>query len=254
MVKVLEEDSFTGKIQESNKEDYMKPLISCLVPAYNSDQYLAETLQSLLDQTFKDFEIIVINDGSTDTTDELMDYFLKKDKRIRYYKNPKNLGIAKTRNIAFSHARGKYIAICDADDIYDPHRLKKSLRAIEGADIVFSPILNADADGKVFQITEVPKQISLDELRKGNQQIPHPSIMAKRKCFEEHPYDDSFKSNDDLKLIMEWYLAGYTWKRVNMPFVIHRHYLTSTTVARKREVAKYGDEALNYLENELKRR
>lgn len=229
-------------------------MISCLMPVFNGDAYLAETIQSIINQTEKDWELIVVDDGSTDNTDTLMDYFVRKDKRIKYFKNPRNLGIAKTRNTAFSKASGEYIAICDSDDIYHPQRLKKSLRAITDVDIVFSPILNADADGKVFEITEVPEKIDLDELRKGNQQIPHPSIMAKRKCFEQHPYDDSFRSNDDLKLIMEWYLAGYKWKRVNTPFVIHRHYLTSTTVAKKTQVAEYGKQALDYLERELKKR
>ena len=74
------------------------PKISVLCPTYNSVEYLAETIQSIINQTYKDWEAIIVDDGSTDSTDKLMDYFLKKDKRIKYFKNGQNLGIAKTRN------------------------------------------------------------------------------------------------------------------------------------------------------------
>jgi len=228
-------------------------MISACLPTFNMAEYLAETIDSYLNQTYKDFEIIVQDDGSTDTTDTIMDYFVKKDKRIKYFKNGKNLGIAKTRNNAFSHAKGEFIAIADADDPVHPDRFKKSIKAIEKADIVYCPILNADADGKVFAITECEPKLTVELLRKG-QHIPIVGVMARRKVFEEHPYDSEYKSNDDLKLIYEWYLAGYKWKRINTPLVIHRHHLGSVTVRKKKQVAKYGKMAKTYFEKELKKR
>jgi len=228
------------------------PSVSCLMPCYNNAEYLTEAIQSLLNQTYKDFELIIVNDGSTDSTDEIMDYFVKKDKRVKYFKNKKNEGIAKTRNIAFKHSKGEYIAIIDADDIYAPSKLKDALTAIKKVDIVYTPILNADADGKVFAITEVPKELDLETLRKGDQQIPHPSIVARRKVFDEHPYREEFKSNDDLMLIYDWYLADYKWKSISKPSVIHRHYLTSTEVARKDESNKFGEMAKKIFEEGLK--
>ena len=227
-------------------------MISCLMPNWNTDQYLAEAIESVLNQSYKDFELIIQDDGSTDSSRTIIDYFVKKDKRVKGFYNPKNMGIAKTRNNAFGHSKGEYIAVCDSDDINHPDRLKLSLKAIQKADIVFSPCLNADANGKVFQITEVPKQLDLEILRKGDQQIPQPVIMAKRECFKDHPYREEFKCNDDLMLIYDWYLAGYKWKRVNIPFIIHRHYSASTEVARKDESNKYGILAKSIFEEGLR--
>jgi glycosyltransferase involved in cell wall biosynthesis len=223
------------------------------MPTYNSDQYLAEAIQTLLDQTHKDFEVIVQDDGSTDNTDILMDYFVKKDKRVKYFKNGRNLGIAKTRNNGFSHSSGEYIAICDSDEIYHPSRLKMSLRAIQKADIVFSPMLNADADGKVFDITEVPNKLTIELLRK-DQQIPIITVMATRKVFEENPYEDQYKSNDDRILIYKWFLADYKWKKIDTPLVIHRHHMSSVSVRKNADIVKYNQIARDIFESELKKK
>lgn len=227
------------------------PKISCLIPTYNTDEYLAEAIQSLLNQTYKDFEIIVQDDGSTDTTEDLMDYFTKKDKRVKYFKNPKNLGIAKTRNNAFKHSKGEYIVVCDADDVYHPGRLKMSLKAIKDADIVYSPMLESDANGRVLGMTEVPVKLTLEHLRQ-DQTVPHPTIMAKRKCFEEHPYREEFTCNDDLILIFDWWLAGYTWKKIKMPVTIHRHYNQSVSIRKRAEVDKFSQKARKIFEEGLK--
>ena len=153
----------------------------------------------------------------------------------------------------FAHSVGEFIAIQDSDDICHPDRLKKSIKAIQNTDIVYSPILNADADGKVFAITECPTKLTVELLRK-DQQVPIVGVMARRKVFEEHPYDDRYKSNDDLKLIYEWFFAGYKWKRINTPLVIHRHHSGSVTIRKKREVAKYGLMAKKFFEEEVKKR
>ena len=223
-------------------------MISVLMPTYNADSYLAEAIDSILKQTYKNFELIIVNDGSTDDTDELMKFYT--DKRIKYFKNKKNLGIAKTRNKAFSKSKGEYIAVCDSDDIYHPDRLKMSLKAIQKADIVYSGMLNADANGKVFAMTEPPSKLTVELLRT-DQQIPHPTIMAKRKVFIEHPYREEFTCNDDLILIFDWFLAGYTWKKLRLPVTIHRHYNQSVSIRKKKEVDEFGKKARKMFEEGL---
>ena len=98
------------------------PLITVALPAYNSGRYIRETIDSILNQTEQDFELIVINDGSTDDTEEIVKSY--SDGRIRYYTNGENLGIAKTYNRIIEHAKGKYMAIAEADDISHPARFK----------------------------------------------------------------------------------------------------------------------------------
>ncbi|MBR2300202.1 MAG: glycosyltransferase family 2 protein [Alphaproteobacteria bacterium] len=102
----------------------IQPQISVLVPVYNSAPYLAETIKSVLNQTYKNFELILLNDCSTDNSEEIILSF--KDKRIRYYKNEKNLGISPTRNklIELADKDTKYYAILDNDDICFPQRLE----------------------------------------------------------------------------------------------------------------------------------
>ena len=102
------------------------PLISVLMPAYNAEKYIGEAISSVLNQTFGDFELIVINDGSTDKTEEIILSF--SDTRICYVKNEKNIGVIATRNKCVEMATGKYCALLDADDIALPIRFEKQLQ------------------------------------------------------------------------------------------------------------------------------
>ncbi|MDQ8004976.1 MAG: glycosyltransferase [Pedobacter sp.] len=98
------------------------PEVSVFIAAYNAERYLAEAIISILRQTFTDFEIIIVNDGSTDQTSKVVQKF--SDNRIRYYENEKNMGLVFTRNRLKTLAEGKYIAILDSDDIAHIDRIK----------------------------------------------------------------------------------------------------------------------------------
>ena len=99
------------------------PLISVIMPVYNAEKYLKKSIDCILNQTLKDFEFIIINDGSTDKSEQIIKLY--KDKRIVYLKNHKNLNLVKTLNKALKIAKGKYIARMDADDLSLPERLEK---------------------------------------------------------------------------------------------------------------------------------
>ncbi|WP_169304465.1 glycosyltransferase family 2 protein [Pedobacter frigoris] len=100
----------------------MLPKITVCMAAYNAAGYINESIQSILDQTFEDFELLIINDGSTDQTLDIVNEF--KDPRIRLVNNDKNRGLTYTRNVALTEARGEYIAILDSDDVAVPNRLE----------------------------------------------------------------------------------------------------------------------------------
>lgn len=104
-------------------------LISIILPAYNAEKYLKEAIDSILAQAYTNFELIVINDGSTDKTEEIILSY--QDSRIRYIKNEKNLKLIRTLNKGIGLAKGKYIARMDADDISLPHRLKEEVEFME---------------------------------------------------------------------------------------------------------------------------
>lgn len=91
------------------------PLVSVIVPAYNSSKYIEDCVQSVLNQTFKDFELIIINDGSTDNTLEIINNLSKTDNRIKIF-SQKNSGVSSARNLGLKKAKGKYITFLDSDD------------------------------------------------------------------------------------------------------------------------------------------
>ncbi len=103
------------------------PLVSILMPAYNAEKYIAEAIQSILNQTFTDFELVIVNDGSTDSTEQIIKSF--KDERIRYYYQT-NKGVATALNYGLKYCRGKFVRRHDADDISTPGALKEQIEFI----------------------------------------------------------------------------------------------------------------------------
>lgn len=98
----------------------MKPGISIVVPAYNCEKYIAACLESIMVQTFRDYEVLVVDDGSTDHTEDILDEFAKTDRRIRLFRQ-ENAGPSAARNTGIRNAAGEYIMFCDADDTITPH-------------------------------------------------------------------------------------------------------------------------------------
>ena len=103
------------------------PVITVLMSAYNAEKYLREAIESILNQTFKDFEFIIINDCSTDKTKKIIEEYANKDARIKLINNATNLGLTKSLNIGLEEARGEYVARLDADDVSLSERLEKQL-------------------------------------------------------------------------------------------------------------------------------
>ena len=108
-----------------------KPLVTVITPAYNAEKFIVEAIDSVLNQTYKEFEYIIIDDCSTDKTLKIAQTYAKKDKRVRVYKNEKNLGIAGNRNKGVSLAKGKYIMWQDADDISISDRMENQVNILE---------------------------------------------------------------------------------------------------------------------------
>lgn len=115
----------------------VQPIVSVIIPVYNAKRYLEKTVESVLNQTFAKFELILVDDGSTDGCSEICDRYTKKDPRVVCL-HEKNSGICHARNTGLDMARGKYIAFCDDDDIYLPNYLETAISHMirERADIV----------------------------------------------------------------------------------------------------------------------
>ena len=115
----------------------MKELVSIIMPSYNTGQYIEETIQSVLKQTYTNWELIIVDDCSTDNTDEVVKPFLSNEK-IRYIKNEKNSGAAISRNRALRESKGKWIAFLDSDDLWEQQKLEKQIEFMENKNYYFS--------------------------------------------------------------------------------------------------------------------
>lgn len=105
------------------------PLVSVIIPVYNAEKYIKQAIESVLYQTYKNVEIIIVNDFSTDKSDEIIKSLMAKHKEVNilYFINEKNLGVAESRNIGIRYASGEYIAFLDADDYWFPNKLEKQI-------------------------------------------------------------------------------------------------------------------------------
>ncbi len=218
------------------------------MPVWNRSEYLAEAIDSVRRQTYKDWELIVISDGCTDSTPTLMNYFTKLDSRIRYVFK-KHEGIARTRNFGISLAKGEYIAVHDSDDFMLPKKLSKSLKKLKdtGADFVYASYFMADGNGHAYGMHEPPLKITWKQVW-DNSAWPHITIIAKRHCFLITPYRD-VAVNDDSYLVLDWFMAGYRGIRIKEPLNIVRYHNTRISIAKQKEVERITNE----VREELKR-
>lgn len=123
----------------------MAGLVSIIMPSYNTANYIAESIQSVLAQSYTDWELIIVDDCSTDDTDKVVTPYLS-DERIKYLKNEKNSGAATSRNRALREAKGRWIAFLDSDDLWMPDKLKKQINFMEKNDYHFSYTNYAEID------------------------------------------------------------------------------------------------------------
>ena len=115
----------------------MKDLVSIIMPSYNTAKFIDETIESVLKQTYTNWELIIVDDCSTDSTDEVVKKYLS-DSRIKYLKNEKNSGAALSRNKALREAKGKWIAFLDSDDLWEPDKLSKQIAFMKNNNAHFS--------------------------------------------------------------------------------------------------------------------
>jgi len=116
----------------------MSELVSIITPTYNAEKYIRETLLSVTNQSYQNWEMILTDDASTDNTIAIVEEFALKDNRIKFFKLPENRGNGYARNAALEKANGKYIAYLDADDLWFPEKLEKQIQFLKTNDLYFT--------------------------------------------------------------------------------------------------------------------
>lgn len=133
-------------------DELKQGLVSIIVPAYNVEKYIRKCLSSICRQTYRNLEIIVVDDGSTDSTGEMLDYFSRKDKRIRVF-HQDNAGTSAARNNGLDQARGEYLVFVDSDDYIAEDYIERLLKRCQstGADMVICGLCFVDSTGKILK-------------------------------------------------------------------------------------------------------
>lgn len=157
-------------------------LVSIVTPMYNAKAFVAQTIEAVQAQTYPHWEMLIVDDVSTDGCAELVQSYAEKDDRIKYYKNLENTGVAAARNMAIQKAKGRYIAFVDSDDLWVPEKLEKQLQFMKEKQAAFCysdcEIINelGESTGKV---RHVPVRQDYKQLLKGNA-IPCLTVLLDR--------------------------------------------------------------------------
>lgn len=218
------------------------PKISILMSVNNGEKYLKEAVESMLNQTYTDFEFIIINDASTDSTDLILNSF--SDKRIILHKNQTNLGLTKSLNIGLKLARGEYVARMDADDISLPGRLKIQKEFLDShKDIVAVggeiEVIDSNNNGVGFKksLTD-PEKIRFALLMAN--QINHPAVMFRRKeILDSGGYNEEFLFVQDFELWSRLSKIGHRFSNIPTPLIRYRFHGESITQGKDSKEKAY---------------
>lgn len=177
--------------------------VSVGIPIYNAEKFLENAIKSVLNQTFQDFELILIDDGSTDNSLEIARNFEKMDSRIRVIHDGQNKRLPDRLNQLILESKFDLIARMDADDIMHPERLERQVDLLRNSsyDLVSTSYFTINSKDRVVSSRIITKEeLKLDDFLLGNYYILHPSILAKKSWYLEHLYDPYFDRAEDYEL------------------------------------------------------
>ncbi len=215
------------------------PAITVLLPVYNSQQYLREAVQSVLNQTFKDFEFLIIDDGSTDSSPEIISDFARRDPRIRVVSRP-NKGLTQTLNEGISLARAPLLARMDADDLCMPRRFEKQIAFLNSRPdcvLVGSRVLLIDPEAMpIREMCLEQHHLMIDEahLHRG-WPVVHPAVMMRLAAVKQvGGYRDEFNTLEDLDLFLRLAEIG---QLANLPDTLlhYRQHFASVTHSKEQK-------------------
>lgn len=227
------------------------PSISILMPVYNCALYLAEAIDSILNQTFTDFELIVLDDGSTDGSAEIAKSY--NDSRIVYHCNEKNLGLANNLNVGLRMAKGKYIARMDGDDISLPERLQTQFDYLEShpdIDLCSCGLQMFGTEDTVWVRESNPEAVKITMMFYSP--VLHASSVWRREAFEKHNlyYDQNAFPAEDYDL---WARAIFHCRMVNIPQVLYKYRIHGIQITKTddRVAQKDREIRISYLRKAL---
>mgnify|MGYP004592201191 FL=1 len=198
-------------------------LISIIMAAYNAENTIGQAITSVIQQTYTDFELIIINDCSTDRTVDVINEFIKKDTRIRLINNSKNMGVSYTRKHGLDEAKGYWIAILDSDDLWLPEKLEKQVEFQKktNADLLYTGSGFMNVDGKQINwALNVPEIITYRQLLKQNI-LSNSSALVRKDLYEKY-YAVGDDMHEDFAIWLQILRNGIKAYGINEPLLIYR--------------------------------
>ncbi|MFX0093636.1 MAG: glycosyltransferase family 2 protein [Candidatus Hodarchaeota archaeon] len=204
---------------------YKQPLVSIILPTYNRGHVIARAIQSVLNQTYSNFELIIIDDGSCDDTESVVKSF--NDSRIKYFRQNKNYGASIVRNIGIKTARGDYIAFQDSDDLWLPHKLERQVKSFETSPpevgVAYCEWFCA-RDKRIYQHRYFKKRAREGNIHKEIDNydffIAMPTVIIRRSCLEKVGlFDETFQTQQDFELFLRL-SHFFHFNYIDMPLVI----------------------------------
>ena len=211
----------------SRSESSGQPLVSVLFPCYNAAEFQVQSLESILNQTYRNLEIIIIDDGSTDNTVDIVKKYADQDPRIRFYQNPENRKLIFTLNRGIEIASGKYIARMDSDDISFPERIEKLVAVLEDSpevDFASSGFYIIDTKGKIIY-TSVPKALTGKPLKFVSffsTPLLHPGLLIRSELLKTAGFSSEYIHCEDYELFSRLVMNGRVARNISKPLIYYR--------------------------------
>lgn len=214
--------------------------VSVGIPIYNAENFLTDAIKSVLNQTYQDFELILIDDGSTDRSLEIAKKFEKMDSRVRVIHDGQNKKLPDRLNQLILESKFDLIARMDADDIMHPERLERQVNLLRNSsyDLVSTSYFTINSQDRVISSRIIKKEeLTLDDFLLGNYYILHPSILAKKSWYLDNFYDHKFDRAEDYEL---WFRAmvnkNFNIKILTDPLMFYRE---EGSISKNKQILSY---------------
>ena len=230
-----------------------QPIISVVMCVYNRSALLKRAIRSIVEQTYKDWELIIVDDGSEEDIKAIVSGF--NDSRIIYLRIDKNSGVPVARNLGNAIARGRYIAVADSDDINYPDRLQVEIDTLvqnPGIDVVYSSAYviypdDVTTPSRLFEALEwdLFKMLYQENL------CFHPTVMFRKKCLETAKYNEKYRYGSDYVFLANLAINGHNFKKISKPLIRYMRHKASISRANKDEQIRMSKQGIAELAKSL---
>lgn len=209
----------------NEKNQIGQPLISIIMPAYNCEKYIEDSIKSVLYQTYQNWELIVIDDKSKDNTYALLNKLKVQDNRIKVFQNERNMGVGQTRNRGVELANGQWIAFLDSDDLWKKEKLEKQIQKLkeqQKAKLLFtaSAFISEDGTPKDY-ILHIPEKVNRKQLLKQNI-ISCSSVLVQKSYLKKYPMSGNVMIHEDFAVWLQ-ILSEETYAYgIDEPLLVYR--------------------------------